>query len=414
MRWKPWLPAAALSRPRLLGGFALLSLAALLAALAAGGARAAPSLSEGSEGPIIGVQIDAGPEVVRDIDVLRGDLLIEWPGGQKVFPAGSYRLALTERGAVLGALDFGRDIPFRFRSESHSVKVGQNHYEGWLEVLVPADGAPWRVVNRLPLERYLLGVVPGEMPADSFPRHALGAQAVAARTYALFQILAGSREARIHVHADDRSQVYLGGGMPNPNAVEAVEQTRGQVLLHHGSVFETFYHSTCGGATRSVSDWFGGDPIEPLSSVDCQGCGSSKYYRWETRVSEERLRAALDPVCRRHRIAMGEVLAVEPVDAAPGGHCAYVRIRHEQGTFEMDAERFRRAYNVEVGKERQLRSTSFVAERKGDEFHFTGRGWGHGVGLCQVGAKGYAERQMHYDWILAWYYPGSELATLWR
>jgi stage II sporulation protein D len=373
-------------------------------------ATAAPG-PRGSDGPIIGVQIDAGPEVMKDIDVAQGGLVVEWPGGRRTFPRGTHRLALTERGAVLGELDFGRDIPFRFRAEPHAIKVGERYYEGWIEVLVPADGAPWRVVNRLPLERYLLGVVPGEMPAGDYPQDALGAQAVAARTYALFQILVRPADARVHVHADDRSQVYLGGGMPHPRALEAVERTRGQVLLHGGKVFESFYHSTCGGATRGVEDWFGGDPIAPLSSVSCQGCGSSKYFRWTARLPEARLRGALDTIARRHQIALGEVFAIEPVEPAPGGHCAYVRIRHEKGAFEVDADRFRRACRAE-GIE--LRSTAFIAERQGDEFLFHGRGWGHGVGLCQVGAKGYAEREARYGWILSWYYPGSELSTLWR
>jgi len=406
LRSSPAGLARALARPRALVALLLLAPAALL--LSDGASSAAPA--RGGDGPIIGVQIEAGPEVVQDIDIGAGGLLVEWPGGRRTLPAGTHRLALGESGAILGELDFGRDIPFRFCAEVHAIKVGERYYEGWIEVLVPADGAPWRVVNRLPLERYLLGVVPGEMPAGDYPRHALGAQAVAARTYALFQILVRPAEARVHVHADDRSQVYLGGGVPHPRALEAVEETRGQVLLHEGRVFESFYHSTCGGATRSVEDWFGGDPIAPLSSVSCQGCSSSKYFRWTARLQEARLRAALDPICRRHRIAIGEVLAIEPVDPAPGGHCAYVRIRHERGAFEVDADRFRRACRVE-GIE--LRSTSFISERQGDEFIFHGRGWGHGVGLCQVGAKGYAEREARYGWILRWYYPGAEVATLW-
>ncbi len=365
---------------------------------------------DANDGPIIGVQIASGSELLREIVVGQGGLRIEWPGGRKELPGGTHRLELSERGATIGGLDFGLAIPFRFRAEVHSTRVGDGFYEGWLEVLVPEEGSPWRLVNRLPLERYLLGVVPGEMPADSYPRHALGAQAVAARTYALFHILTRPSDTRIHVHSDDRSQVYLGGGAPHPRVVEAVDQTHGQVLLYEGKVFESFYHSTCGGATRGVEDWFGGDPIAPLSSVSCGGCSSSKYFRWDARLAEAKLREALGSICRRHRIVLGELLALEPVDPSPGGHCAFVRVVHERGSFEVDADRFRRACST-AGI--TLRSTSFFAERKGDEFAFFGRGWGHGVGLCQVGAKGYAEQQARYRSILARYYPGSEISTLW-
>lgn len=378
-------------------------LAMLILVVPAGALRA-------DDGPMIGVQIGEGP-LEREVSAGAGKLRVEWPGGREEIPSGTATLRATEAGVQLGSIDFGTDIPFRFRGTTRTTRVGERVYEGWIEWLPPQDAKDGRLVNRLPLEKYLLGVLPGEMPAGSYPRHALGAQAVAARTYALFQILSRPPDARVHVRDDTHSQVYLGGGAPHPRAVEAVEETHGEVLLYDGQVFESFFHSTCGGATRAVEDCFGGDPIAPLSSVPCRGCVTSKYYRWEATIEEKDLREALTPVSRRHRIELGEVLSIEPIEPAPGGHSAYVRIVHAGGAFELDADRFRRACR---SKKAELRSTSFIVERRGRDFHFIGRGWGHGVGLCQVGAKGYAEQDAGYAWILRHYYPGAEVTTLWR
>ena len=219
-----------------------------------------------SDGPVIGVQIHKG---TGEIPIVAGPggMLVEWPGNRKDFSAGTYSLRLTREGATVGDLDFGREIPFRFRGSKSSLNLGEKFYEGWLEIDLPKAGAPWKLVNRLPIEKYLLGVLPGEMPVADYPAAALAAQAIAARSYALFQIMVRPPEARIHLYSDTRSQMYIGGGLPHPRAREAVDSTRGLVLTHEGRIFECFYHSTCGGGTRSAADCFGGDSIPSMVAV---------------------------------------------------------------------------------------------------------------------------------------------------
>ncbi len=383
------------------------------------------SLLGNSDGPVIGVQIHKG---TGEIPIVAGPggMLVEWPGNRKDFSAGTYSLRLTREGATVGDLDFGREIPFRFRGSKSSLNLGEKFYEGWLEIDLPKAGAPWKLVNRLPIEKYLLGVLPGEMPVADYPAAALAAQAIAARSYALFQIMVRPPEARIHLYSDTRSQMYIGGGLPHPRAREAVDSTRGLVLTHEGRIFECFYHSTCGGGTRSAADCFGGDSIPSMVAVKCAvaggesrslvgACKGSKYHRWDVTIGEDQLRQALAPICARHRIDLGEILALEPVDPSLGGHCSYVRVRHQNGTFEVDADRLRqRCREILKDSKKRLRSTSFIGERRGREFVFYGRGWGHGVGLCQVGAKGHAERGLDFRQILQHYYSGVELTPMWK
>mgnify|MGYP002638849889 CR=1 FL=1 len=386
----------------------LATVSAIFALLSIGGVA---SSAQASDGPIIGVQIDSGPSS-HVIQVGPGGLFVEYPGGKEDLPAGSFTLTLSDQKAQLGPILFDRPMPFRIRGAEHPIQLDDRFYEGWLEIHAPKGSSSWLLVNRLPLERYLLGVIPGEMPVESYPPGALAAQAVAARTYALFQILVRPSDQRVHVFNDTRSQMYVGGGTAHPNTVRAVESTRGQVLLYGDKVFECFFHSTCGGGTRPVEHCYGGDPIAPLSSVTCKGCTSSKYYRWDVRLSVAALGKLLEPLCKKYEIDLGPVHSVEPVEPSLGGHCAYVLIRHAKGTFELESEKFRRL--VRVPGKRELRSTSFVAERKGDEVVFYGRGWGHGVGLCQVGAKGYAEAGSSHLAILTHFYPGAEVQVLWK
>lgn len=299
-------------------------------------------------------------------------------------------------------------------------RVEDRVYEGVLELNPPRrPGGRWILVNRLPLERYLLGVVPGEMDPwappgkkPKFPDDALRVQTVAARTYALYQILARGTGARYHVTADSRSQVYKGYNL-HPRVVDAVASTRGVVLTYEGKLFESFYHSTCGGATADASAVFGGVSLAPLAPTRCGYCKQSKHFQWESEISEREIRAALARFLDEHQVQIGRLAAIEPLDRGPGGHASYVRIRHAKGSFELDATVFRELLLAEG--ESGVRSTSFEcrAEPDGAQFHFAGRGWGHGVGMCQWGAKGLADEGAGWRDILAHYYPRSVLTPLW-
>jgi stage II sporulation protein D len=154
-----------------------------------------------------------------------------------------------------------------------SLRFGGKPYRGVFEVR--SDGKQLALVNRLGLELYLQGVVPGEMPSV-WPAEALKAQAVAARSYALASRVAGRS---FDVYADVRSQVYGGEAIETPAAVDAVTATAGETLLFAGQPAKAFFYSTSGGRTAAAADVFG-KPVPYLVSVPDPYDTLSPYHRW--------------------------------------------------------------------------------------------------------------------------------------
>ncbi|MFQ5655783.1 MAG: SpoIID/LytB domain-containing protein, partial [Planctomycetota bacterium] len=188
---------------------------------------ARPALA--NDGPIVGVLLARG-EADLAVGSPQQALRVEAEGLFETLPRGLHTLQFAGAISGIGSLRFAAR-PFRFRAGAgEPTQVGDRRYEGWIEVLPgktgKGDARRWRVVNRLPLEQYLLGVLPREMSASTFPAAALEAQAIAARTYALYHIFTSPRGERVHLRADSRSQVY-GGRDPHPAVTRAVERTRG-------------------------------------------------------------------------------------------------------------------------------------------------------------------------------------------
>jgi stage II sporulation protein D len=257
-------------------------------------------------------------------------------------------------------------------------------------------------VNRVNLEEYTAGVVGSEMPL-AFPDAALRAQAIASRTYALYQLKTRAAGALWDVTNDTLSQVYKGLTNETEKARQVTTETLGVVMTHRGLLFASYFHSTCGGATIPASFELGDLDIEPLMGVPCGFCEDSKYAHWEAAVGKAELAERL----RREGIAVRAVRAVEVLALGPAGHVATVRVVHEDGELRVKGSRFRMIAGPSV-----LRSTLFSAEDAGDRVVFRGRGWGHAVGLCQIGARGMAREGYEASAILRRYYPGAELVRL--
>ena len=157
--------------------------------------------------------------------------------------------------------------------EGPSLRFADKPYRGVLEVR--SDGKQLALVNRLAIELYLQGVVPGEMP-HAWPAEALKAQAVAARSYALASRVTGKS---FDVYADVRSQVYGGESIETPETTEAIEATAGETLTYAGKVATAFFYSTSGGRTAAAVDVFG-KPVPYLVSVPDPYDAASPYHQW--------------------------------------------------------------------------------------------------------------------------------------
>lgn len=300
---------------------------------------------------------------------------------------------------TLGGADLGPPPVTLHPSGGARLQAGGTAFRGDLRLeWHAARGAP-RLLNRVALEDYLLGVVPAEMP-DRFGLEALKAQAVAARTYALAE-----SAAQGFLYGDTRSQAYGGRPRETPLSSRAVRETAGQVLLRRGRVITAWYHSTCGGRTLPAREVFDGAPAGVLDRpVDCPDCRAAPLYAWERRFS------AAD-VCAALGLEVAPLEAVSaPADAWParperlaviaGGRTASaafteVRARLSQGR----------------PLSRQLPSARLTGppELQAGELVLRGSGFGHGVGLCQYGAAGFAARGGGWQAILERYYPGAAL-----
>lgn len=254
------------------------------------------------------------------------------------------------------------------------------------------------VVNEVGLEAYLMGVVPAEAP-PSFHPEALKAQAVAARTFALARMI---RSAGEPFDLDDTtaSQTYLGATAEKPRTNAAIRETANQVLLYDGSPIQALYCTVSGGATASNEEAFGSAPLPYLRSVQDTDEHGTPYGAWSPHYSWEFL--------LRDYPGVGAVKSVEVVGRTGSGRVAMVRITGERGATTVSGSVFRGT--VGVNNLKSLLIDSLTATEAG--VRIQGRGWGHGVGMCQAGAQGRALRGQTYDLILATYYPGASLVFL--
>jgi stage II sporulation protein D len=271
----------------------------------------------------------------------------------------------------------------------------------------PRGGGP-AIVRLVELEDYVAGVLAGEAGELTQPE-ALKAMAVAARSFAI-----RSRGRHAPEGFDFCSlthcQVYTSQA-PGKRFRTAARATAGQVLGFNGEVIRAYYTGNCGGHSQSAANVW---PDQAVSYLPAQpdpfcvrdGKSPARNARWTTRLPAAQLEAALrsepamDPGGRLNRLAVlqrdatGRVRRLEITGS----------VRHE-----VDGNHFRFLIGRRLGWEK-LKSTAFEVRREGGDFLFQGRGFGHGVGLCQAGAVRMAEAGFDYCRILAQYYPGTELA----
>jgi stage II sporulation protein D len=257
------------------------------------------------------------------------------------------------------------------------------------------------VINSIQLEDYLYGVLYNEV-SHRWPMEVLKAQAIAARTFALYQ----ARQNKLQpydLRNDIYSQVYSGSDFERRSTTMAVDATKGKVLTYDGDLLPAYFHATCSGATEDSSSLWKVD-LPPLDGVVCDFCKESPHYWWIKDIPlwdlEKKLRACGYNIGRISSVKVlsknksGRVDRLEIVDASGG-------------TVIMTGKDFRQM----VGPN-ELRGTKFDVSVALGQLIVTGRGWGHGVGMCQWGAYGQAKQGKKADEILKYYYPGSEITAL--
>ena len=375
---------------------------------------------------------DAGPVPAVRVRLAKDVNTVTIGGGEMLAATGDVRrrLALdppiairrTPSGWQIGTarLDGG---PLTLRpAAGATLTIDRDAYRGGVE-LVPRGRGQFDVVNVVDVEGYLKGVVPREAGVLG-EDEAYKAQAVAARTYALY-IARTKGPARGHfdLAPDVGDQVYGGTSAETARTNDAVDATRGTVLAWgerpgEERIFKTYFSSSAGGATLSVADAFGEPEIPPLSAQDLGTYGSgADYWRWPDVVIPRgeitrRLRAW--GATRGHALRnVGQIRNIEVVRRGPARRPAAFRVIDDRGRrFDLLTEEIRPALNrgTKPGDLTHLRSSWVEPVVRGDAIRFTdGHGWGHGVGMSQWAAQGMAAAGMDWREILLRSYPQAKL-----
>ena len=333
----------------------------------------------------------------------------------------------------------------------HNVRIGigfhwdrceDQEFAGRLEILHNADGSE-TAVNIIDLEDYLCSVISSEMSANA-NMELLKAHAVISRSWAIRAIeanqqssVSGQQSVRYEqnghvgfdVCADDHCQRYEGLARMNNRAVEAVQATRGEVLTFGDEICDCRFHKCCGGKTEEFETCWEDKHVPYLESVDCPYCApdylkdktelqqslndydleTNNYHDWQVTYSGAELG---DIIREKSGIDFGEITDLIPLKRGKSGRI-----------YELEVVGTRR--RQVIGKELTIRrwlsksclySSWFEVAKTvtGSQvvFQLRGHGWGHGVGLCQIGAATMAIEGFSYRDILAHYYPGTQCKIL--
>ena len=343
----------------------------------------------------------------------------------------------------------------------HGVTIGQKfHWErqesqtfsGILKLVVDEDKIV--AINILPVEDYLTSVISSEMKS-SCSLEFLKAAAVISRSWLyaqmqrrqeragqpapFFSFVKGEGESIrwydredhtiFDVCADDHCQRYQGiTRANNPKVEEAVNATRGQVLMYDGKICDTRFGKCCGGQTNEYQYCWENIEVPYLRSVKDPYCNTSDkkilrqvlndydletrdFYEWTEELSQEEVH---DRICKHLKMELGPIMGMEIVEKGPGGHISKLRIVGKDKSFIVGKElEIRRMLSTST-----LKSSAFTVETKNvrggvpQRFILHGYGWGHGVGLCQIGAAVMGEQGYSYKKILKHYYTDVQIKRL--
>lgn len=358
---------------------------------------------------------DSGPmiriAILRDIDHVQvrmnGAYEIKDPVSQKILEegmrfatyetvSGGKTLMLDEKPLGLGRVRFyaRRDVSVYFNKKEH-------RYRGYIDVHLTPKGK-LTVINQLDLEDYIRGVLYHEV-SNRWPMEALKAQAVAARSYAIYQMKANYMRA-YDVTNDIYSQVYGGRTGERYRTNLAVTETAGEVLVYNGNILPAYFHATCAGRTENVKELWPRHEMPPLSGVECKFCRRSPHSFWKRNLQLRDIQEKL--FAKGYKTGLIQDIAIVSRNASDRIDKMLITDRDGK-KLTIPGKDFREAVGPNI-----IRSNNYYVVMRGYYVDFFGKGWGHGVGMCQWGAQGMSEQGLNYEQILEFYYPGAVISTL--
>lgn len=327
---------------------------------------------------------------------------------------------------------YATKAPFLFDVSINNAPI--KRFRGELEIFVNDANIP-ELINELDLEDYLRGVLPGEISPD-FPMECLKAQAIVARTYAVYT-LGRHRKEGFDLCSSLHCQVYLGYDYEKEKLNRAIESTKGIIICYNGKPALTPFHSSCGGITENADVWGTSLPylkVKPdgpfTLSLDSEEkikkflqtkeayCEASPSFRWVRQYTEESLQKtfmlSLPLLLCNPALKVGRIKDMKVEERSPSGRVKSLRIEMDDGAITLRGDDIRWAFgDGKPASKESLPSLLFYIEKQesGDKsiFKIMGGGAGHGVGFCQWGAVGLAKKGYDYRQIINFYFPGTTL-----
>ena len=336
-------------------------------------------------------------------------------GAKKTFNSGDdFQITCDANGFKVGTDIFpGGQILIR-PGEPYIFAINGMKFRGNLRFVAFEDGR-FDAVNVVPIEAYLNGVIGAEMPRY-WKAEALKVQAITSRTYCLYYKNTYGTDRHYDIRRTQANQVYMGLAKEYNATRNAAHETRGQVLTSGNRVFPAYFGSSCGGHTEDSSEVFG-KYFESVKGVACPYCvdvaRKSQFFWKPAEFTTEELTSRL---AERYESVkpLGEIVGIEPRRRSDYGQYSRwtsVRLIGAAGkSITLRGEDFRLALDPTGLK---IKSTIFeLTKIKGKWVFYGGRGFGHGVGLCQCGTEKLAKDGKTATEILKYYYPGAEITKI--
>lgn len=274
------------------------------------------------------------------------------------------------------------------------------------KITILADNDTCAVINTVELDKYLAGLLNKEM-IPSWPIEALKAQAVASRSYALYQ-MNENRNRAFDIESTTQDQVYEGADSETPKSSIAVESTSGMVLSFGEGPAKAYFHANCGGQTEIPEAVWGANSGAFRSVVCPYHKNKRDQQRWSLKLTKPQLEHALRKIAGLLPKGFYRIARLEAGAPNTSGRMNDVLVSDVAGdNLVLSATQLRAAIGYT-----KLKSTSFHIENEGNSYKIIGEGYGHGVGMCQVGARAMAEQGKKFLEILRYYYPLAKIARL--
>ncbi|MHB1393120.1 MAG: SpoIID/LytB domain-containing protein [Clostridia bacterium] len=350
---------------------------------------------------------------------------------------------------VLNSEAKAKVMPKEVQGKVSSIQYKTKKYRGsiTLQSLAESDVT---LINELPFEQYLYSVVPSEMPA-AWHIEALKAQAVAARNYAV--VTMGRHSAQgFDLCNTEHCQAYNGIGQESSRPTEAVNATKGKIITYDGKLISTYFHSSSGGHTEDIENVWGGS-LPYISGVDDQYGLGSPYDDWTLDMDKTAIKEKLTLA----NIDLGEIIDIRTLELSSHGRVTKLEIKGTKETRIFEKEKIRGIIGTrtlksiwyklktdadifvrgsllgasELGRAANMYAVSAAGKSKvsspknlvtvksmngtktyniiPNTYTFNGKGFGHGLGMSQYGAKGMAEAGNNYEKILEHYYQGAKV-----